>query len=184
MALWNPNATTVAGSEFIGRRLFERQGLKGAKDQKRPEKTFELYHFDNSDHEVSVDRLGQNSVDGKVKKNYLNSRGHYASTLMHKAEFHGWAVTQAKIIQSPPTSYPISPSPKAQVGAEPLTENDFHAHIEMPAHLSKYEMAAILKHVFEKNYRFEPCIPSVKTEGWPGRAVRWLAKKFTWRQSE
>jgi hypothetical protein len=178
MALWKPNATTVAGSEFIGRRLFERPGLKGAKDQRQPDKSFELYHFENSDREVSVDRLGQTSVDGKVKKNYLYPRGHYAATLMHKREFHGWAVTQAKIIQSPPSSYQISPSPIAQEGEEPLTENNFHAHIEMPDRLSPYEMAVILKHIFEKNYRFEPCIPSGKTEGWLGRARRWLAKKL------
>jgi hypothetical protein len=174
MALWKPNVTTVAGSEFIGRRLFERPGLTGAKDQKRPDKTFELYHFENSDREVSVDRLGQSSVDGKVKKTYLNPRGHYAATLMHKREFHGWAVTRAKIVQFPPTSYPILPSPIAQVGMEPLTENNFHAHIEMPDHFSTYEMAAILKHIFEKNYRFEPCIPSSKKEGWLSRARRWL----------
>jgi hypothetical protein len=182
MALWKPNAATVAGSEFIGRRLFERPGLKGAEDQKRPAKTFELYHFENNDREVSVDRLGQTSVDGKVKKTYLNARGHYAATLMHKREFHGWAVTQAKIVQSPPSSYPILPSPIAQVGMEPLTENNFHAHIEMPDRLSPYEMAVILKHIFEKNYRLEPCVPSGKTEGWLGRAWRWLSKKL--RKSE
>ncbi len=178
MALWKPNATTVAGSEFIGRRLFERQGLKGAKDQKRPDKIFELYHFENSDREVSVDRLGQTSVDGKVKKTYLNPRGHYAATLMHKREFHGGAVTQAKIVQSPPNCYPILPSPMGQVGVEPLTENNFHAHIEMPSRLSTYEMAVVLKHIFEKNYRFEPCIPSGKTEGRLGCAVRWLVRKL------
>lgn len=174
MASWKPNAATVAKTEFIGRRLFQRQGLKGAKDQKRPDKTFELYHFEETrDREVSVDRLGQTSVDGRVKS-YLNPRGHYAATLLHKREFQGWAVTKAKDLESAPNSFQISPSPIAAQGGEQLTENNYHAHIEMPDRYTSHDMAVMLKYIFEKGYRLEPCIPADKREGWFGRAMRRL----------
>jgi|GEM_PF-2395430 len=182
MALWTPDATAVAKNEFVGRRLFERQGLKGAQDQQRPADTYEIYHFEETrDGEVSLDRLGKTSVDGKVK-NYLNPRSHYAATLLHKKEFLGWAVTQAKAIQSPPNSYTISPSPiAAQDGGpvtdkgESLTENKFHAHVAIPDRLTPYEMAVILAHIFEKDYRFENAAPAAsaqKSEGWFAAAIR------------
>ena len=181
---WTPDAIAVAKTEFVGRRIFERQGLKGAQDQQRPDNTYEIYHFEETrDRELSLDRLGKHSVDGKVK-NYLNPRSHYAATLFHKKEFLGWAVAQAKTIQSAPNSYEISPSPiAAQDGGpetdkgEPLTENKFHAHLAIPDRLTPYEMAVILAHIFEKPYRFEPAAPpgSVqKSEGWFSAATRCL----------
>jgi hypothetical protein len=184
MALWKPDATAVGKSEFIGQRLFEREGLKGAKDQKRPEKTFEIYHFEETrdDREVSVDRLGQTSVDGKVKS-YLNPRAHHAATLLHKKEFQGWAVTQAKAIQSPPNSYQIIPPAIAgEAGGaltekgDPLTENKFHAHIAIPERLTPHEMAVMLAHIFSKDYRVEAATPAKKEQGWLSAVGSWFRK--------
>jgi hypothetical protein len=176
MALWQPNATTVAGSEFIGRRLFERAGLRGAQDQKRPDKTFELYHFEDSDREVSVDRLGQTSVDGKVKKSYLNLRGHHAATLMHKKEFHGWAVTKAKELQVPPKGKPLSikPSPIAAQPGDELSENKYHAHIEFLPEYDTHDMAVRLKYIFERNYHLEPSKPTSDREALLRRVAKCL----------
>jgi hypothetical protein len=161
MALWKPNTTTIGKSECIGRRLFERQGLKGATDQTRPDKTFELYHFEETrDREVSVDRLGQTSVDGRVKA-YLIPRGHDAASRLHKAEFSGWAVTKAKELQSPAKGTPLQvvPSPLAATAGDELSENKFHAHIETPEKYDSHDMAIRLKYIFERNYHREPCTP-------------------------
>jgi hypothetical protein len=184
MALWKPN-NTIGKQEYIGRRLFRREGLKGARDQTRPEKTFELYHFEeNRDREVSVDRLGATSVDKKVKI-YLNPRGHHAATKLHKSSFEGWAVTRAKELQSPPESFQITPSPIAPQQGELLADNGFHAHIEMPGRYTSHDMAVMLKYVFEKNYHLEPSIPlqsaslSAPSSGWLRRLWRriWVSRQ-------
>src|SRR5450759_1658074 len=141
MALWKPNET-VGKNESIGRRLFQRQGLKGAKDQKRPDRTFELYHFEeNRDREVSIDRLGATSIDRKVKV-YLNPRGHHAAARLHKSDFQGWAATKAKELQSPAQGSPL------EILSLPIAEQD-----------DSHDMAIRLKYIFERNYHLEPCIP-------------------------
>lgn len=159
--LWEPNHTTIGKSESIGRRLFMRQGLKGAMDQKRPDKTFELYHFEDKDPDVSVDRLGETTVNKKVKT-YLIPRCHDAATRMTKAVFRGWAVTQAKTLQAPTKGerLTIVPSPMAATNGNDLSENKYHAHIDRPARYEPYEMALHLKNIFESNYHLEPCPPT------------------------
>jgi hypothetical protein len=174
MASWKPNAT-VGKNESIGRRLFQRQGLKGAEDQKRPDRTIELYHFEeNKDREVSVDRLGATSIDGKVKA-YLNPRGHYEATRLHRANFRGWAVTKAKELQTPAKGKPlkIAASPIAAQNGDELSENRYHAHIDMLQEYDSHDMAVRLKYIFERNYHLEPCIPPDR-EG----LFRWAARWF------
>jgi hypothetical protein len=177
MALWKPNEK-VGKNESIGRRLFQRQGLKGAKDQRRPDRTFELYHFEETrDREVSVDRLGATSIDGKVKA-YLNPRGHYAATRLHKAEFRGWAVTKAKELQLPPNSFQISASPIAAHDGEPLSDNSFHAHIETPERYNPRDMAVMLKYIFEENYHLERSVPSDKKQGFLTGITNWFGARW------
>jgi|SRR5450759_122283 hypothetical protein len=160
MALWKPNET-VGKNESIGRRLFQRQGLKGAKDQKRPDRTFELYHFEeNRDREVSIDRLGATSIDRKVKV-YLNPRGHHAAARLHKSDFQGWAATKAKELQSPAQGSPLEilSLPIAAQDGDELSENSFHGRILTPERYDSHDMAIRLKYIFERNYHLEPCIP-------------------------
>lgn len=172
MALWKPNEA-VGKNESIGRRLFQRQGLKGAKDQKRPDKGFELYHFEEKrDGEISLDRLGATSVDRKVKS-YLNPRCHHAATNMAgKAAFQGWAVAKAKAFQTPAKGrpLPILPSPIAVEAGQEFSENIYHAHIERPVGHDALEMALRLQYIFEHDYHHEPSVPSVEKTG----LLRWI----------
>jgi hypothetical protein len=156
MATWKPS-DIVGSSEYIGRRLFRREGLKGAKDQPRPDNTFELYHFEETrDREVSVDRLGQTSLDKKVKA-YLEERGRDAAQHLHKATFRGWALTKAKELQTPAKGKPLKivASPIDAQGGSELSGNRYHAHIEMLPEYDAHDMAIRLKYIFERNYHFE-----------------------------
>jgi len=177
MALWKPNQT-IGKNERIGRRLFQRRGLKGAKDQKRPDKTFELYHFEETrDRQVSADRLGATSVDAKVKR-YLNPRGHYAATLfVPPRPFLGWAVVKAKDLQAPPKGSPfqIAASPSAAADGIELSENTYHADIEMPQRYEAHDMAVMLKYIFEQNYHHEPCIEA-QSRGPLRRIMGWVSE--------
>ena len=179
MALWKPS-NAIGKHEYIGRRLFEREPLRGAKDQTRPARTYELYHFEEKrDGEVSVDRLGETSVNKQVRA-YLNPRGHHAATKLHKRNFAGWAVTKVKTLQSPQIAFQIVASPIAGQQDDPLLENAYHAHIEKPDRYNSYEMAVMLKHLFEENYQLQASTPlqttspSVAGEGWLRRMWRRL----------
>ena len=179
MALWKPNET-VGKNESIGRRLFHREGLRGAKDQTLPANGFPLYHFeDTRDGEISLDRLGATSVDRKVKW-YLTPRCHHVATSMAgKPKFQGWAVAKARAFQTPAKGrpLPILPSPIAEEAGKEFSENIFHAHVERPASHDALEMALRLQYIFERDYNLEPSVPLAPDEkptGLRQRFVRWV----------
>jgi len=161
--LWHPSEK-IGKNERIGRRLFPRKKLKGAGDQHPPPNTFEFYHFQEKRDggEVSFDRLGETSIDGRVRK-YLSLRADYAASLLKpQTSFQGWAVVRAQELQEPVMGGPPLPlisSPVVSTTDNPLTENLYHAHAVRPSKYGSYEMAAHLKMIFERNFHFEPPVP-------------------------
>jgi hypothetical protein len=161
--MWKPDET-VGQNEYIGRRLFGKKPLKGAADQTRPRVVLELYHFqEKRDSAVSVDRMGANSVDKKVKK-YLDPRAEQnAKAFSPPVPFLGWAVVRPKnLYATPKEPFALLSSPlPAEAGVE-LSGNDYHAHIERPQKLDSTEMAVMLKFIFERDYLVEPpLLPTV-----------------------
>lgn len=159
MARWTPRATDPIGqNETIGRRIYDRNSLKGARDQIRPQNTFELYHFEERREpgDVSVDRLGQTSVDPRVR-GYLAPRAIAAAAgLTPVAPFRGWAVVRAKHIQRPTQGPPLrlTPSPIVPIDGDAMSGNDYHADISRHNDYGYYEMAMHLKNIFESNFYF------------------------------
>ena len=81
MARWQPVIDQQIGSnEHLGRRLFDEPSLAGAEDQ-RPFTGILIDHFleKRDDGQVSLDRLGQSSVDKRVQ-NHLLPLAHNAAT--------------------------------------------------------------------------------------------------------
>jgi hypothetical protein len=161
MARWTPSSDKPVGqNEHIGRRLFGRQKLKGANDQAQLTANFELYHFEeNRDPgDVSLDRLGQSSVDQRVRR-YLEPRAlSAAAALVPPKPFIGWAVVRARDLQEPSKgpALKVVPSPLPVIGGDEFSENLYHAHASRPISYGSYEMAVHLKMIFEKKYHVEP----------------------------
>jgi len=192
MARWEPKPKDPVGpNERVGRRLFQRRPLKGAKDQKPPEGTYEISHFEERREpgEVSLDRLGRTGVDNKVK-NFVEPQARAAaSALRPPGVFEGWAVAKATDLENSAPgrrSFKIIPSP---VNADPeknVVANSYHAHVERPREgeyvFSCYETAVILKAIFEQNYHRE----SASAEKQPSETAwqklwRWFAELFATR---
>lgn len=162
MALWNP-PNDVGLGEYIGRRLFSRQKLAGAKDQQVQANTYDLNHFleTRDPGEVSLDRLGPTSIDTKVRR-HLEPRAAAAGAQLHPpAPFIGWAIVRARDLAKPPKGpqLPVVASPIEPVDGDELSSNIFHAHVVRPATLppedQAYFMAVHLRVIFEKNYKFQ-----------------------------
>jgi hypothetical protein len=184
MSRWTPSKSDPVGpNERIGRRLFQRRKLIGAHDQRPPENTFELTHFEETrDDRVSVDRLGKTGVEAKVKR-YLEPRCEAnAAALSGSQGFVGWAVVSAKDLNSPGRgpSLAVHPSPVEQENEDPLSENIYHAHILRPGGYGSYEMAMHLKTIFEKRYFYEPASQSKPRSFWRElieRLLDWLPQR-------
>ncbi|HEY1801649.1 MAG TPA: hypothetical protein VGG46_12010 [Terriglobales bacterium] len=154
MALWKPD-NIVGSAERIGRRFFERKPLVGARGQiSRPHK-YDISYFQDSRGSISFDRLGAQSVDGKVLK-YLNPLAREAaSKLTPKATFIGWAYATAKELQEPNDGggIVIEPSPIAEDAAQGIRENVYHAHAVTT--LQDYWLALHLRQIFERHNKFQ-----------------------------
>lgn len=184
--MWKPK-DFIEKNEHIGRRLFRRRKpLKGAQGQTPPPESYELYHFEESEPDVSVDRLGATGVDKKVK-NYLNDRGHHASTKFEgETPFLGWAVAKAQDFQKPFKGDPIEvlASPiKSQLVEDDavrndLEANDYHADLNRPANHDSLYMAFRLQSIFERNYRMEPCIEQRNTS--VNKNLKWYQRLKFW----
>ena len=112
---------------------------------------------------VSVDRMGANSIDKKVKK-YLNPRAEQnAKAFGPPVPFLGWAVVRPKnLYVTPNEPFAIRPNPLPAEAGHELSGNDYHAHIERPQKLNSTEMAVMLKFIFERDYLVEaPLLPTV-----------------------
>jgi hypothetical protein len=147
MARWTPPHNDPIGSnEHIGRRLFDEPLLVGAADQ--PEFAgLSLRHFENSDREYSLDRLGLSSVDAAVV-HYLRPRATEAGNRFRKPKsFNGWAVIRAARLTNPPKGKNVDLVPSPEHG-EGLKENVFHAHALRPENQDDYSFALHLRHLF------------------------------------
>lgn len=159
MARWKP-PDIVGLNEYIGRRIFTREELAGAAGQPKPAELYEIVHFEpGEDDEISLDRLGRSSVEPKVVHNYLEARGLFAATRMHKRAFLGWAVARARnLINSPRPEFPNLPihaSPLPSDGVDELTENIYHAHIMRPGEIDDYYTALHVREIFLRHNHFE-----------------------------
>src|SRR4029077_18537659 len=101
---WVPEiGEAIDDREPIARRLFDAPRLAGAKDQREWKDTLLLNHFlENRDPgEVSLERLGQRSLDGKVKL-FLVPRAQLSGTkFTPPKDFKGWAWIQVGKLRKP-----------------------------------------------------------------------------------
>jgi hypothetical protein len=191
MARWAPKkGDQVAASEPLGRRLFDRAPLKGAYDQTRLTDGYELHHFEESrdGEEFSVDRLGRTGVERAVR-NYLVPRAN-ASAAARRPETHflGWAIISARACQKAPLKTIADPIPIEQGRSE--SDNDYHAHVCLPAESPLDMRAAYLRHLFEENLLFHSATgQEVKgrrkidfQKPWYERLGRWISSRFRLRQ--
>ncbi len=159
MARWIPKSGDPIGpSEHIGRRIFERSDLYGARDQEKPIGEFAVSHFeDRQTGEVSVDRLGKTGIE-KAVTGYLNlCAEEHAKSFKPIKLFLGWAVVKAKELQNPTKgdSIPLIASPTSADDGAGISENPYHAHATPINGLSAYTMSVLLAHIFNKHHRFE-----------------------------
>ena len=166
MARWTP-ASEIAKSECIGRRLFARGQLHGAADQKPlPPAKIELSHFMEKRHpgDVSMDRLGRTGIERQVI-GFLDPKARQAGCRMNPvADFGGWVFITARQLNSSTSGLPLVlvSSPTASAEDESVIDNPYHAHVERPfglppGHEATY-LALQLKHIFESNLCFHPCL--------------------------
>src|SRR5688572_17630773 len=99
---WPPeNNQPVNQNEAVGRRIFDKPVLAGAKDQKPLDGLDPRHFMEKRSPELSLDLLGKSGCDRKVI-DYLRIRAQRDATRRHGEVFHGWAVLQAKKFSSPP----------------------------------------------------------------------------------
>jgi len=151
MALWDPSRDTKIGDvEHLGRRRFKRPQLIGFSDQAQKHELTYLDFLDSRDPNLSVDRLGKNGVDSKVKDRLRNLAAVNAEARRPKVEFIGWASVQAKkfLNEAQKVGYSIKPDPIPGTLEE---QNEFHAVISCPAHIDRTHVALYLYHLFTKH---------------------------------
>jgi hypothetical protein len=160
MALWKPNTDKIGPNEYLGRRLFDKPQLMGALDQ-RPKLRLRLEHFleKRGDCETSLDRMGQQSVDKRVR-NYVGQRAIKAAEgFREPRQFNGWRVIHFKFLRQPPHGgSPVSVIPSPIEGID-LDENIYHAHTLRDGR-SYYDMATqllclFLEHGSTENYKYK-----------------------------
>lgn len=158
MALWKPDSDKIGPNEHLGRRLLDKPQLIGALDQP-PGRQLRLEHFleKRGAGEVSLDRMGQSSVDKRVCA-YLGQRAARAArSFKEPRQFSGWAVAHAKKLRQPPHGAPpvlIVPSPIVATELEDLDKNIFHADA-LPEQRSPYDMAVQLLWIFSEHGKTE-----------------------------
>ncbi len=157
MAPWIPNADNVGPNEQIGRRLFDKPQLIGALDQK-PGHRLRLEHFleKRDGGEISLDRMGQSSIDKRVR-GYLAQRAiRAAGKFREPRRFNGWAVAHIKTLRRPPHGTPVLvvPSPQTSPELDELDKNLYHAHV-LPEGRNYYDMATHLFCLFFEHGKTE-----------------------------
>jgi hypothetical protein len=204
MARWKPPADgKFEGNERIGRRLFELIPLNGASGQK-PAVGLAWQHFEESRDagDVSMDRLGRGCVDKKVKT-YLVPRCASAATKFKPVKkFRAWAVVGVSELRRPAhgpaltlLASPVPLAPPSEEGiVDPLSDNDYHAHVERAAgYSSAYDMANHLRNIFESKLQIETVggpapapapvpapapAPAPAPTSWRARFKTWIANLF------
>ena len=157
MARWTPKDNQPVGAnEHIGRRLFDEPKLVGATDQPSFQ-GLDLRNFEvRDDREFSVDRVGQSSCDRRVLR-YLTPRANDAAKKFREPKtFNGWVVLRATNLTKP-HGWPLVASPdfgqSAQGGAakwadEDLTQNRYHAHVDVPQDMDPLFFAFKVRELF------------------------------------
>jgi hypothetical protein len=160
MARWVPETDKPIGSnEHLGRRLFDEPLLAGAEDQK-PFAGLHFSHFEEKrDGKVSLDRLGQSSIDRKVL-NYLRPLANcFAASFQPPKQFNGWSVIRAYILSHPPRGEAVSVIPSPETGPEHMA-NIYHAHV-VPGSMDSYIMALHLRQLFADYGNVKPAMTSI-----------------------
>jgi len=176
MVVWVPNKCDPVGPrERVGRRLFSRSKLAGAKEGDTST-GYELYHFEENrgEGEVSLDRIGLTGSDKRIKAVLLPICQAAGAKYSKPREFTGWATAAAKQIQNP------AKGPKVVLLASPVeadqalgvARNDYHAHACRPENYEYYEMAAHLKLIFDGENARE-LVSNVSTVESPSDRVTW-----------
>jgi hypothetical protein len=183
---WEPKVgAPIDNREPIARRLFEVPRLIGARDQKEWKDTLLLAHFHETRDpgEVSLDRLGQHSVDGKVRS-FLLPRAHHAGTgFTPPKDFRGWAWISVGKLRNPPKGAPgFQPvaSPVHKSSPDVSDENPYHAHVCRPANTNGWQTATQLRQIFHDHGAIE----WVDRKPWVWKYRRWAADRLTWLSSK
>ena len=147
MATWQPQSS-VGPNEKIGRRLFDAPTLKGVAGQ--PSFSgIRVDHFEETrGDEVSLDRLGANGIDGKVKSYLVPKAIAHGQTFRKPQQFDGWVVAAAKELAKvrKGLGLPVIASPVTEFGSN---NNVYHAHIVRPGGHTSLTFAVYLRYVFE-----------------------------------
>lgn len=150
MAKWVPSRNAQIGdNEHLGRRRFKRPQLIGFIGQE-PRPTLSYLDFlDDRDYDISVDRLGKNGVDPKVKEVLRPLAEANAQKRTPKMVFSGWASVQVKKFMNDAQKlrYSIAPDPIRETESE---NNEYHAIISCPTDREHLEVALTLHHWFAK----------------------------------
>jgi len=151
MAIWTPPPDKPVGAnEYVGRRIFARNGLKGAGQQTKPKGAIELYHFEDSRGDLSLDRLGATSIDKKVVRRLHPLCDDATQKFNPPRPFLGWFSAHVKAIRAiratPPLEVSASPI-KDQVGEK---DNPYHSHISTPEKMDPQHFALLVKYAFEQ----------------------------------
>lgn len=174
MARWQAPRDKVGPNEQVGRRLFEEPLLRGATNQ--PSFSgIQLNHFlDKRSRELSLDRMGQSSLDRKVVR-FLEPRAKaHGQSFSKPQEFSGWARVAAKEITQPrvgTNAMPVMPSPIDE--PEP-NDNPYHAHLERPEGMEPYAAALHLRHIFTTYGSVDGV--DIERLTWLERIVRYIAR--------
>lgn len=177
--LWIPDiAATVGSREPVGRRLFAVPRLAGASDQMQWKDTLEIDHFleKRLPGAVSLDRLGEKFVDGKVKTYLLIRAQHAGTRFMPPKDFSGWAYVRADKLAAPGKglkNYPVVASP---IVGDPqsIDCNPYHAHVCRPCGETAYTMAMTLRQLFHDHGNIE----WVKHKPWWWKFWRYAVTTF------
>jgi len=179
-AQWVPKKTDPVDSrEPIGRRLFAIPELAGAKDQKPWKDLLKIDHFKENrpPGNISLDRLGEKSVDGKVRK-YLIRRAQDAGTkLTPPKDFDGWVCVRADKLAKPGKgliNFPVVASPIESVDPQAIECNPYHAHVCGPAGQTPYVIAMHLKQIFVNDGKIE----CVTRKDWWWKYWQYVIREF------
>lgn len=175
---WVPNSASPAGDrEPIGRRLFAVPKLSGARDQKKWKDILEITHFleKRDPGEVSLDRLGEKSVDGRVRAFLLPRARADGATRTPPKDFGGWAWIRVDKLQNPPrgaTGFQLVASPVAPSAPGATDDNPYHAHVYR--RVSAYQTATELRQLFHDNGDIE----WVDKKNFAWKYYRWVTEGF------
>jgi hypothetical protein len=128
--------------------------------------------------EVSLDRLGQRGLDGRVKA-FLLPRAHDSGTkFTPPKDFKGWAWISVGKLSAPPkgaSGFTPVASPLAKSSPTASDDNPYHAHVCRPANTDGYQTAVQLRQLFHDH----GAIDWVGGKPWTWKYYRWIRDRLT-----